>query len=382
MSSGGLDALVLSQRGAPGGPAGQLAYSAWSEAENILVETSGARLGLIDLHRRHPRVRLRRIVGRGLRRIAGPGHVLPAFSGGLMEPVDVRERPADHLILVAHGAWELTLIERLGRLRRSAKTVSVWMPEVWPRELDGRLAYEGYEMVDHVFVGIREVVDQFTSLVPNADVHCLPPAVDVLTFGGADVERKRNIAVLGIGRRDPAQHQRILDWASANQELYLYDTLNGKAVSWRQHRDAVANWYRQSRMAVCNYGKHNRPDEIGDLRIVPGRLFEGLAAGSVLIGMPPDEENQRQLVGDVVVESTETTDLETLLDTYNDPSARRQTSLRNAALAARRHDWAHRWRDVLAVLDLPRPAGLDERLGLLEARADEIDRRRGAGPTS
>ena len=198
----------------------------------------------------------------------------------------------------------------------------------------------------------------------------------MLTFGGADPEPKRNIAVLGIGRRDPAQHQRILDWAAANQELYLYDTLDGKAVSWREHRDAVAHWYRQSRLAVCNFGKHNRPDEIGGLRIVPGRLFEGMAAGSILIGMPPDEENQRQLVGEVVVESTETTPVETLLDKYNDLEAGRSIRLRNAALAARRHDWAHRWRDVFEVLGLERPAGLDERLGELDSRADEIDRLR------
>ncbi|MDH4276706.1 MAG: hypothetical protein OEZ14_08435 [Acidimicrobiia bacterium] len=367
-----MNVVVLSQRGASGGPADQLAYSAWSEAENVLVDVGGARLGLLDVHRRHRRVKLRRVAGRGLRRVAGTHRVLPALSEGLLKPVP----QADHLILMAHGAWELPLIERVGRLRRSAKTISVWMPEVWPSELDDRVAYEGYGMVDHLFVGIREVVDRFTELVPNADIHCLPPAADVLTFGGGDPEPKRNIAVLGIGRREPSQHRRILDWAAANQELYLYDTLQGKAVSWREHRDAVANWYRQSRMAVCNYGKHDRPEEIGNLRIVPGRLFEGLAAGSILIGMPPDEESQRQLVGEVVVESTESTELETLLDKYNDPEAGRLMRLRNASLAARRHDWAHRWRDVFRAIDLVRPEGLDERLALLDARADELDRRR------
>lgn len=373
MSSGELDVLVLSQRGAAGGPAEQLAYSAWSEAENVLVEHGGAALGLIDLHRHRARVRLRRVAGRGFRRIAGPDRLIPAWSDGLLEEVG----ETDHLVFMAHGAWELALVERLGRLRRSAKTISVWMPEVWPSELDSRLAFEGYDMIDHIFVGIREVVDLFTDILPNADVHCLPPAADVLTFGGADPEPKRNIAVLGIGRREPTQHEQILEWAATNQELYLYDTLDGKAVSWREHRDAVATWYRQSRIAVCNYGKHDRPRQIGNLRIVPGRLFEGLAAGSILIGMPPDEENQRRLVGDVVVESTESTDLVDLLDKYNDPAARREMSLRNASLAARRHDWAHRWRDLLEVLGVDRPVRLDERLALLQSRADEIDRRRG-----
>ena len=375
MSSGRIDVLVLSQRAAPHGPAGQLAYSAWSEAENVLIDVGGARLGLIDLHRDHIRVKARRVAGRGLRRVAGPNRSIPARSDGLMERVE----RADHLVLMAYGAWEVALIERLSDLRRSAKTISVWMPEVWPSELDGRLSYEGYGLVDHVFVGIREVVDRFADLVPNADIHCLPPAADVMTFGGPDPEPKRNIAVLGIGRREPGQHQRILEWAAANQELYLYDTLRGTAVSWREHRDALANWYRQSRMAVCNHGKHDRVHDVGDLRIVPGRLFEGLAAGAVLFGMPPDEENQRELVGELVVESTETTDITAVLDKYNDPEASRDVSLRNASLAARRHDWGHRWRDVLATLGLPVPEGLARRLATLEARADAIDRRRAGG---
>ncbi len=369
-----INAVVLSQRSAPGGPAGQLAYSAWNEAENILVEVGGARLGLTNRHRRHPRVRARRIAGRGLRRVGGADRLVPARSSGLLEPID----QADQLIFMAHGAWDLPLVERLGRLRRTAKTISVWMPEVWPSELDRRLAHEAYSMIDHVFVGISEVIEHFRHYLPNADIHCLPPAVDVLTFGAGEIEPRRNIAVLGIGRREPTQHAQLLEWAAANQELYLYDTLRGKAVSWREHRDAVANWYRQSRMAVCNYGKHDRPAEIGQLRIVPGRLFEGLAAGAILIGMPPDERNQRELVGEVVVESTETADLKTLLDKYNDPAAARQMSLRNASLAARRHDWGHRWRDLFRIVDLAVPERLDQRLAHLEARADEIDRRRAA----
>ena len=364
-----MSVVVLSERGTVGGPGSKLAYTAWIEAENVLVDGGGARLGLLDVHRDSRAIRARRVAGRGWRRMAGSSKLLPSLGSGLMESIE----PADHLVFMAHCAWEMSLIERLGRLRRSAKTVSVWMPEVWPSGLDGRLRYEAYQMVDKIFVGILEVVDFFQDLAPNADVVCLPPAADVVTFGGPTLEPTRHIAVLGIGRRDADQHRRLRQWAEANEELYLYDTVQGTALSIRAHRAALAENFRHSRIAICNYGKHNNPHEIGDLRIVPGRLFEGLAAGAILIGMPPDENNQRQLVGDIVVESSDSDDLLTLVDKYNDQGAGRSMRLWNGALAARRHDWAHRWREVFAAIDEPFPEALSARLETLDARADELE---------
>jgi hypothetical protein len=228
-------------------------------------------------------------------------------------------------------------------------------------------------MVDNVFVGIPEVLSDFATIAPNSNVVCLPPAADVVSFGGPSMESMRQIAVLGLGRREPSQHARIRQWAEANRALYLYDTVKGQAIDWREHRDAVANMYRHSRIALCNYGKHDEPDLIGSLRVVPGRLYEGLAAGAVLIGMPPDESSQKELVGEVVVESTETNEIEALLDLFNDRSIGHEVGIRNSALACRRHDWAHRWTVVLDAIEQPVPDAMQARLAQLDARATALE---------
>ena len=293
---------------------------------------------------------------------------MPAIGLGLLNQVDA----ADHLVLMAYGAWDLPLVERLRQLRPKAKTLSVWMPEVWPSELDDRINYESYGMVDHVFVGISEVVDDFRSIASNADVACVPPATDVMTFCPSSVDRERSIAVLGVGRRDAEQHQQLLEWSEQTGRLYLYDTVAGQAPSWAEHRRNLAGWYRQARVAICNYGKHDRPEETGELRIVPGRLFEGMAAGAILVGKPPSEANQREIVGDIVVNSCEHGELGALLDIYAESGAGREQRVRNMALACRRHDWGHRWRDIFTAIGEPVAEDLQRRIDELDRRADLV----------
>jgi hypothetical protein len=363
-----MSVIVLSQRDTVGGLAQQLAYSAWNEAENIAASVAGARLGLVDRHGNSGPVRARRIAGRAVRRIGGRSILLPALGSGLVDRIE----PADHLVLMAFGAWDLPLVERMRELRSRARTISVWMPEVWPSELDQRIFFEAYAMVDHVFLGIREVLDDFASIAPNANIECVPPAADVMAFAPPGADGERGIAVLGVGRRDPVQHEQLLAWSDSTGRLYLYDTVRGEAESVTEHRRNLAGWYRRARVSICNYGKHDRPDEIGDLRIVPGRLFEGLAAGAVLVGRPPSEDNQREIVGDVVVHSTETEDLIGLVDRYSRPGADRDERARNMALAARSHDWAHRWHLMYSAVGEPVPEALSARIEALSARADSL----------
>ncbi len=361
---------VLSQRGTRGGLSSQLAYGAWHEAEDVLVSAAGAELALVNQHGKTARIRARRVGGRAVRRLAGRSVLLPAFHSGLA----THDPGGDHVIFVAHGPWDLPLIERLKDLRRQASSISVWMPEVWPTDLaDKRLLYESYTLLDHLFVGIPEAVEPFKAIVPDVNVRCVPLAADVVIFGTRNIDAKRGIDVLGVGRRHEPQHQAILDWADRNDKLYLYDSVSGTAVDWLDHRYNLANWYRHSKLAVCNYAKHDLPNLIGGIRSIPGRLYEGLAAGSILVGLAPSEEAQRKVLGIPVVESTEQCSLTTVLDKFSDEETTRSERIRNAAMAARGHDWAHRWRVILRDIGMPEPAGLTERIESLGRRADELE---------
>lgn len=347
-----------------------LAYGAWSEAEDVLAETTGWSIGLLDRHAMDPRIRLRRVMGRMGRRTLRRSMLMPASRS---EPV---VDGADHVVFLAHGAWDLPLLEQLKSVRRSGATISMWMPEVWPRDLgDRRLSYDCYAMVDHLFVGIVEAVEPMRRIAPSAEVHVLPPAVDVERFRPPGAYGDRGIAVLGIGRKNPAQHADLLDWAKRRRALYLYDTTRGTAEDWREHREALANRYQHSNIAICNYAKMGSETETGGLRVLPGRLFEGLAAGAVMIGIPPDRSTQRRVLGTEVVEPVAETggSLADMLDRFSDAREAQEIRARNIALACRGHDWGHRWRSMFEALGLAIPFGLQSRLDDLAKAANRIE---------
>ncbi len=363
--------LLVSPRMPASGHGTHLAYGAWNEAEDVLADAAGVRVGIIDRQSSDRSIQLRRVVGRGVRRIAGRTRLLPP-TADLSALGD-----ATHVLFMARGPWDLPLLERLRPLRSREVSVSVWMPEIWPSELDDvRLRFESYAMVDHVFVGIDEAVEPLHHIAPDADIHVLPPATDVPRFLPEEADQPRPIAVLGIGRRNPVQHNEILNWARQKHELYLYDTIKGAAIDWQQHRDALANWYQHANVSICNYAKHDVPAEIAGLRVLPGRLFEGLAGGSVLIGMPPDDERQQRVLGGSVVESVDggANEMIDALERFSDPNEAGRARLRNMALACRGHDWGHRWQSALDALGLKTPEGLQHRLDQLEVRATEFER--------
>lgn len=359
--------MLISQRTKTGGPGGHLAFAAWYEAEDVLAEAGGLVIQPIGTHSEQLAVRARRVVGRGLRRALGPDQLLPPSLTG------PSVTGHGHLFFLAHSVWDLCQLEQLRSLRRSAATVSVWIPEIWPRDLrNPKIRHECYSMIDHVFVGIEQAVEPFADFAPNVDVHVLPPAADVLQFAPSDPLRPRGISVLGIGRRDVEQHRRILEWADIRQALYVYDTVQGRAIDWAEHRAALARQYQHTNVAVCNYAKHDSPTITEGLRVLPGRLFEGLAAGAVLVGIPPDEDLQHRVLGQTVVEPLDGSGrgVGAVLDRFADPGEAEPVRIRNLALACRSHDWSHRWRDAMHRVGLPIPFGLRNRIDDLAKMAD------------
>lgn len=362
--------IVLSQREARGGLSGHLAFGAWNEAEEVLVSAGAAELIRLNQSYTMPTIRARRWAGRAVRKVAGQSINLPALRSRL----DRSEIEGAHVLFVAYRPSDFSVLERLSELRRHAATISMWLPEVWPSTLrNERLSYEGLDMLDHIFVGVEEAVEPFRVAAPSAKVHRVPPATDVFVFGARTFDHERGIDVLGIGRRDPNQHAAILDWADRNDKLYVYDTVAGPAADWMEHRHNLANWYRHSKVALCNYAKHDMPNLTSGSRVVPGRLFEGMAAGAILVGMAPSESDQRRLLGLPVVESTDQCDVTALLEKYESNDVSRDMRVRNAVMACRDHDWAHRWRTILGEIGLTQPSGICERIERLGHRAEELE---------
>lgn len=371
--------LVFTHRHRPDGYGRQPGYVGFAEAEDVLTAVSGADWAHLNVSPEAPMLRVRRAAGRQYRRMAGRSRDLPGFMAhgragfGYDSDGPLRDR-YDLAVFVAITVWDLPLLERVLDARRRADRVAVWFPEVWPIELaDPRLALEPFALADDIYVGVADSAPILSQLL-GRPVQYLPMAADVMRFAAPNPAEPRPIDVLGIGRRLPALHDALLDWARKSGRHYVYDTISGGEVNdVAAHRENLADTYRRSKLAITHFAKFDRPDEIGDQRENPGRLWEGLASGVVMAGMPPRPELQRRFPGDEVVielprdphQAVEAIDH--LVQEPHEDLRRRHVRL---ALAA--NDWGHRWRTVFETAGLPVPAGLQTRLDHLATRAQSL----------
>jgi hypothetical protein len=378
--------LIVSQRQRPDGFGRQPGYVAFNEAEDILADCTGADLAMVDRNPTHPAIRARRLAGRGLRRVAGNDQRLPG-AAALPFRVPAIEQPVhDHYdlaVFVGFTMWDLPLLQHALRGRGLADRIAVWFPEAWASEFaDGRLDYEPFGFADAIFVGMEAACHQLAAIAPGP-VHHLPPAVDVLRFAPLPPEGPRPIDVLGIGRRDRGLHAALLDWSQRAGKLYVYDTISGSQVGdARAHRVNLGDTYRRTNVALTNYAKYDMPQVTRGEREVPGRLWEGLASGAILVGRAPDDTLQRKLIGESVVvdlpaEPLDAVDLIGKLHRDANETIRRH----HVKLALRRHDWAHRWASIFTGTGLEVPAGLRTRIDELATIAASLDQR-SSGPAS
>ncbi|MEZ5410840.1 MAG: glycosyltransferase [Acidimicrobiales bacterium] len=371
--------LVFSHRFRPDGYGRQPGYIGFGEAEDVLAAVSGAGWAHLNVSPEARMLRVRRAAGRQYRRLAGRSRDLPGFMAhgragfGYRSDGPLRAR-YDLAVFVAITVWDLPLLERVLDARRRADRVAVWFPEVWPLELaDPRLALEPFALADDIFVGVADSAPILSNML-GRPVHYLPMAADVMRFAALNLAEPRPVDVLGIGRRLPALHDALLDWAAKTGRHYLYDTISGGEVhDVAAHRENLAATYRRSKLAITHFAKFDRPDEIGDQRENPGRLWEGLASGVVMAGMPPRPELQRRFPGDEVVIELPRDPHEAVaaIDEWvQQPHEDRRRHHVELALTA--NDWGHRWRTVFETASLPVPSGLQTRLDHLASLAGSV----------
>lgn len=370
--------LLITQRDRHDGFGRQPGYVGFLEAEAVLAASAGADLAPVAHGPQHPRIRLRRMGGQMVRQLRSSRQPLPNLRAPWVFPGGSGGSPGrryDVAVFIALTVWDLPIVERMAALRRQVDRIVVWVPELWSSELDDpRMAHQPFDLADTIFVGMAAGAERLGALL-GRPVHHLPMAVDVTRFAALPPDGPRPIDVLGIGRRHPELHQALLDWSRKTQRLYLYDTISGSAVADPEaHRGNLGDQYRRTKVAITNYAKWDLPEVIGAEREVPGRLWEGLASGTTMMGQPPDPALQTALLGQPLVRplpEDPAAAVEAIDEAVNAPlGAERRLAVQTAL---RGHDWSHRWAALLEHTDLAVPPGLTARIERLATQADSVD---------
>lgn len=340
------------------------------EMEETFAEVDGAHIVPLARPAALPKAlqraasRLRRAVPR-LRRVSLPGVACPL------------EQDYDLLVFLCQTPSDLYLLGPLEPWRRRARLTVCYLDEVWSWIVPDRAGeMELLAQFDYLFLGCEgsvEVVAEAT----RRPTFFLPAAVDALRFcPSPTAPPQRCIDIYNMGRRSIATHRALQRLAAQRGWFYLFSSVEGRTViDAREHRLRLAALIQRTRYFLANRAKVTCPEQTGGQEEIGFRFFEGAAAGAILIGEAPRSASFERLFGwdgaviPLPFGSAEVTEVIDALEA--DPERAARIRVENVANCLLRHDWSHRWGQLLHTVGLlPR-----EPLRLRQARLEEQARK-------
>ncbi|MDP9148706.1 MAG: glycosyltransferase [Myxococcota bacterium] len=369
--------LVLSMRQI----ADLVGYCALYEFEDAVTNLMGADMGKF-VHVDH--LQLARRIYRVARYVSGS----PRIAESVMPPTGAQplKKKYDFLFAVFNHPHEIFALNALRDWREQCRFAACYLCEAWEAQLPVYLV-EMLEKFDHVFVGVKGTVDAVARISGRPCTY-LPMGVDSLRFCPYPSPAARSIDICGIGRRSRVTHEALLDYATKNNLFYYYDTIQLGAVKGssknmtfrvsnpREHRMLLAGLLKRSRYFIANRAWADRPALTRGKDEIAARFYEGAAAGTIMVGEPPDSDDFRTQFGwsDSVIRipfnAPGVADVIAELD--GDPvrsSKIREDSVVNSLL---HHDWVYRLRAVLKTAGLHPTERLLAREAALTTMAREI----------
>ncbi|MFH7241980.1 MAG: glycosyltransferase [Spirulina sp.] len=301
------------------------------------------------------------------------------------------DKKYDFLIYTFNSVFELFLFRSVQGWQDKARHKACFINELWEAELkDSDYLIELAKDFDHIFVGLHHCVETVTRLTGKPCTY-LPLGVDALKFNPFITPAKPSgIDICNIGRRSEITHKVLQELAHRNNWFYYYDTISAKSVvdpalhitfhvkDHQEHRALYSNLLKRSRYFIANRAMVNRFKSESGKDEIPARYFEGCAAGTIMLGEPPNNPVFRDYFGweDAVIaapfDAPHIGDIITELEAQPERLATIQRN--NVIHALRQHDWLHRLRTIYNAFDLPYTPAMEERAAQINALVDQVHR--------
>jgi hypothetical protein len=291
----------------------------------------------------------------------------------------VLERDFELFFAVFSHTYPLYSLATIPNWRQRCRKAACFITEVWSSHLGDDYLLELLSAFDHVFLGSYHNVQSMARAIGRPCTY-LPLAVDVPRFAPASLDQPRPIDVCNIGRRSPITHQALLEEAERQRSFYYYDTVAASGADMKQrtfrvdsaheHRRMLATLLKHSRYYIANRSYVNEPEFGAGREEISARVYEGSAAGTVMIGeAPPTAEFRQQFDWpDAVIhlpfDSPEIGRILAELD--RDPERLRAARRSNVREAALRHDWLYRIEVMFDILGLTATEGMKARAQCLD----------------
>jgi hypothetical protein len=304
-----------------------------------------------------------------------------AFHGPMLLKANIEQVPVkrsyDLFFAICGQPIDLLMIDAASKLRDACATKICLIDELWIKQMTPhRYFLEVLKAFDLVVLYYSQSV---RALSERLGVRCefLPPGIDSMLFCPLPNLPRRAVDVYSVGRRSQKTHEALLQMVERQAILYLYDSISGTmAINAKQHRLLFANVAKRSRYFIVNPGLIDRPDRRGNQIEIGNRYFEGAAAGAVMIGERPANEQFERLFDwpDAVMQlSYDSTAIADIINDLDRQADRQETIRRNnIAQAVTHHDWAYRWESILDMVGAEHPTSLGEKKERLHALAEQV----------
>jgi Glycosyl transferases group 1 len=290
------------------------------------------------------------------------------------------EHEYDLLLVIVHNIWDLQLINLVQDWQSKCRHKACLITEIHGTELNNwRILQEPFQNFDLVFACTYLCNDRLSKAIDRPVIY-LPGGTDALKFCPYPNPPERSIDVIALGRRSPAVHRSLLEQAQTTNFFYYFDTVKKQALEIdisSEHRTKLISLMQRSRFSINYFARFNEPELTRNFQEIGFRFFEGAAAGTIMLGMPPANEMFSQYFDweDVVIEvDPESQDIITMiaqLDAQPDKLARiRRDNVVNSLL---KHDWVYRWQQILAAFNLTPSLAMLDRAQRLEQLAQSIE---------
>ncbi|MBM6593204.1 glycosyltransferase [Microvirga pudoricolor] len=303
---------------------------------------------------------------------------VPSFS-----PVSV-EKDYDLFFYMCQFPNDLANLQNIKGWRKRSKKAAAFVLESWSslfHTTRGELKL--LDDFDHVFVLNKSSIEALGSYT-KAPCSFLATAADCLKASPFPNPPRRDVDVYSMGRRSPVIHDQLLRMMQDDGRFYVYDVWkHGVVPDWRSSRALTMNLIKRSKFFIAydhTVSSGLKIKKAGEERSLSTRYFEGAAGGAVMLGSRPDcpEFDEYFDWTDAVIDlPLDVDDVPAFLRKLErDPDRLYQASHSNAVQSLLRHDWSHRWAQVLATFDMPAAKAHEARLESLSRTAEAAQQRR------
>lgn len=287
----------------------------------------------------------------------------------------------DLFFAVFHFPWQVSYLRQVKDWRRKSRKAVCFIVEQWLPEIEHAKPYlKMLGEFDHIFVFSR------WSLLPmqagsGTTVEYMPIGADTLRSCPYPSPPPRTIDVYSMGRCTPEVHRVMLRLMREERISYIFDAIRAGSDPWVNYVDQrmlLRHMLKRSRYFLAY--RHNDSPEFrartGGEEAIPSRYFESIAGGPVILGSTPDCDDYRVNFDWPDATIPLPADAEAVEDTLRDldaePERIARASANNIINALRRHDWAYRWRVILAAAGLTVLPGFNNRVAALDSLAEVV----------